>query len=232
LKIWRQRRRQGGELWHCNDVLEAMDYLRPAEFANLCILRPQPVHFDVMNLFRVDRFIFVPKFWNHHDHIECVDIKINVVWDHTQIKTEMQLDEPAHEFYSPSTIVLRRNVPSASGASNHNRWSAEKHWMGGSYRYRTHLNHLRTTLHFTEAPIARTRTGKCYHFHVEMRVLVLRYLYTPREPSLNLTNVQSQWFWTYRCFLSRSSFLIDPPCDENPACTIAMGSRLGTNQEV
>jgi hypothetical protein len=23
------------ELWHCNDVLEAMDYLRPAEFANL-----------------------------------------------------------------------------------------------------------------------------------------------------------------------------------------------------
>jgi hypothetical protein len=28
------------ESWHCNDVLEAMDYLRPAEFANL-VFRPQ-----------------------------------------------------------------------------------------------------------------------------------------------------------------------------------------------
>jgi hypothetical protein len=103
-----------------------MDYLRPAEFANPTFSGHNR-YFDVMNLFRVDRFIFVPKCSINIDaHIECVDIKINVVRSHPKSKPDN--DEPAHEFYSPSTIViLGVNVPSAGANATIILVVAEKH---------------------------------------------------------------------------------------------------------
>jgi hypothetical protein len=144
--------------------------------------------------------------------------------DHTQIKTRTtwwtcaRILQPKYYRYS-----WRWDVPPLGCKQSQSPGRSRKALkVGGSISLSNTTGIIfgqRSRFHF-EAPIARTRTGKCYHFHVEMRVLVLRYLYTPREPSLNLTECPVTMILDISLLSIAAYFFLDrPQCDENPACT-------------